>query len=571
MPIDWPLVAVFAAAAVACFAVAYRGSRLSNPDSQRGLRWLLIVVGAWAALQTGGLLVTDESVATAVYTLSLVVGFATIGPWLYFCSAYTGNEYHRRPTYRAVAVGTYLVVVAVKLTNPIHGLYFSTMVLTEPTTLLLIDQGVLYWLSFGLSYALTGIGFLLLYWLSRESARRPWRLVGLFVAMGAASVPKFLNLLAPSLVPALSYEPLGVAVFAVGTSYFVEEQFLAEERATRRSFVEQTAGGVLVLDEAGRVREHNERAAELFPVLDDAGAEPVPIEAVSESVAANYRKGRSTLVEVGDDDDEQTYLVTGDPLRIGEETFGYTLLARDVTTLERQRKRLKRHERQLSDMAGAIAHELRNSVTVTNGYLEAAAGQLDAADPTAAHESVETARDRVRRMERIVEDLHALVRYTHDAGEPRFVDFEAAVRDAAAAAAAPNSVVVESDGAIRVAPTRFKQTAKNALRFAAYNRATMVTFTLREDGFDVRDDGRHCAAESGDRLFEYESAEPAADAGMSLPNVRALARIEGWSVSPNETYTDGMAYRVRGASVRPAGATDESPKPEPVPDIEQPQ
>ncbi len=167
MPIDWPLVAAFAAAAVACFAVAYKGSRLSNPDSRRGLRWLLLVGGAWAALQTGGLLVTDESVAAAVYTLSLVGGFATVGAWLYFCSAYTGNEYHRRPTYRAVAVGTYLVVVAVKVTNPIHGLYFSATVRTESTTLLLIDQGVLYWLSFGLSYALTGIGFLFLYRISR--------------------------------------------------------------------------------------------------------------------------------------------------------------------------------------------------------------------------------------------------------------------------------------------------------------------------------------------------------------------------------------------------------------------
>jgi hypothetical protein len=178
-------------------------SRLSNPDSRRGLRWLLLVVGAWAALQTGGLLVTDESVAAAVYTLSLVGGFATVGAWLYFCSAYTGNEYHRRPTYRAVAVGAYLVVVAVKVTNPIHGLYFSTTVRTEPTTLLLIDQGVFYWLSFGLSYALTGIGFLFLYRLSRTSDRRPCGLFGLFVTMGAASVPKFLNLLALSLVPAL--------------------------------------------------------------------------------------------------------------------------------------------------------------------------------------------------------------------------------------------------------------------------------------------------------------------------------------------------------------------------------
>ena len=60
MSVSWPLVGVFLASAAACFAVAARESRLKNPDSRRGLRWLLLVVGVWGALQTGGLLVTDE-------------------------------------------------------------------------------------------------------------------------------------------------------------------------------------------------------------------------------------------------------------------------------------------------------------------------------------------------------------------------------------------------------------------------------------------------------------------------------------------------------------------------------
>ena len=550
------LVGVFAASAAACFAVAYRGSKLTNPDSRRGLRWLLIVVGAWAALQTGGLLVEDEAAAKVMYTLALVVGFGAVGPWLYFCSAYTGHEYHQRRAVRGFAVGTYLVVVLTKVTNPIHGRYFEATLRTEPTTLLLIDQGAFYWVSFVLAYALTGIGFLLLYRLYRDSERPPWTLFGLFATMGLVVVPKLANLLAPGLVPALSYEPIGVAVFAVGTSYFVEKTFLAEERATRRSLVGRTAGGVLVVDDEGIVREHNVRAAELFPVLSAPDSGPTRIEDVSEAIAAGYRDGRPTLVDRDDDgeptvDDERTYVVTSDPLRVGGETFGYALLVQDVTTLERQRKRLERHEQQLGDMAGAIAHELRNSITITNGYLETATGQLADDDSAAARESVGTARERVQRIERIAEDLHTLVRYTHDADEQRFVDFERAVRDAADSTPGAPEVVVEGTGEVRASPTRLKQVLKNAFRFAAYNDARTVTVTLREDGFDVVDDGRHDAERCGDLLFEYESAEPSADAGMALPNVRALARLEEWNVSPDETYSDGLRYRIRGVRVRP--------------------
>ena len=577
MPVSLLLVGVFAASAAACFVVAYRGSKLTNSDSRRGLRWLLIVVGVWAALQTGGLLVEDEAVATAVYTVALVVGFATVGPWLYFCSAYTGHEYHRRPVLRGLAVGTYLVVALTKVTNPIHGRYFETTLRTEPTTLLLIDQGLFYWGSFVLAYALTGIGFLLLYRLYRGSDRPPWTLFGLFSTMGLAVVPKLANLLAPGLVPAMSYEPTGVAVFAVGTSYFVEKSFLAEERATRRSLVERTAGGVLVVDAEGIVREHNVRAAELFPVLSTPGTGPTRIADVSETIAAGYRDGRPTLVDRDGEptaDGERTYVVTSDPLRVGGETFGYALLVQDVTVLERQRKRLERHERQLGDMAGAIAHELRNSITITSGYLETATDQLAAADPDSAsaresmetaRESVETARGRVHRIERIAEDLHTLVRYTHDAEEQRFVDFERAVRDAADSTPGAPEVVVEGTGEVRASPTRLKQVLKNAFRFATYNDARTVTVTLREDGFDVVDDGHHDAERCGDLLFEYESAEPSADAGMALPNVRALARLEGWNVSPDETYGEGLRYRIRGVRVRTDGKTaEEGASDEPV-------
>ncbi|MFW6000013.1 MAG: histidine kinase, partial [Halorubrum sp.] len=243
------------------------------------------------------------------------------------------------------------------------------------------------------------------------------------------------------------------------------------------------------------------------------------------------------------------YCVTSKPLAVGGAEFGWALLVQDVTAIERQREQLERHEEQLGDMAGAIAHELRNAVAVADGHLAQAADRLDDGDDGAAAESVAVARSRVARIGDVVEDLHTLVRYARDAGEPSLVDFEAAVTDAAAAADADVDVLIEGEGRILATPTRLKQLFKNAFEFAAFNGATAVTVSLTDDGFAVADDGRFTGTDGGPLLFEYESAEPSAEAGMSLPNVRALGRVEGWTLEPDLGYDEGVRYVLRGATV----------------------
>ena len=555
MVVLWWLVGLFALSGAACFAAAFRGSRLRNGDARRGLRSLLVLVGVWAFLQAGVLLAGEEPTAVAVYTLALTVGFATPFAWLYFASAYAGRDYHRRTRYRRAVAALYVAVVGLKLTNPVHGRYFDATLRTAPVRRLVVEEGALYWGSLALAYALSAVGFYLLYRLFRRSDRFSWTLVGLFAATGLAVVPNVVARAAPSALPQLSYEPLGVAVFAVGVVYLVEDTFLAVEETATRSFVERTAGAVLILDTDGRLRDRNERAAELFPAVADGEGH---IADVSSAIADEYRKERPTLVDVEDAAGEsRTYCVTSEPLAVGGAEFGWALLVQDVTAIERQREQLERHEEQLGDMAGAIAHELRNSVAIADGHLAEAADRLDDGDDGAAAESVAVARGRVNRIGDVVEDLHTLVRHARDFGEPSLVDFEAAVTDAAAAVDADVDVVIEGKGRILAAPTRFKQLLKNAFEFGAFNDATAVTVSLTDDGFAVADDGRFTGEDGGSLLFEYESAEPSAEAGMSLPNVRALARVEGWSVEPDPTYAGGIRYRVTGASVeRSAGGRE---------------
>ncbi|MFC7188025.1 histidine kinase N-terminal 7TM domain-containing protein [Halorubrum yunnanense] len=559
MAVSWWFAGLFALSGAACFAAALHGSRLRNDDARHGLRWLLILVGVWGVLQAGVLLAGTESTAVALYVLALLAGFATPFAWLYFASAYAARDYHRRPRYRWVGLGVYVAVAGMKLTNPIHGRYFSASFRTDPARRLVIDEGALYWGSLALAYALSLVGFYLLYRLFQESEHSSWTLVGLFAATGLAVVPNAVAQAAPSVLPALSYEPLGVAVFAVGTVYFVEDTFLALERTATNSFVERTAGGVLVLGPEGQVRDHNERFAELFPSVA-AGA--TRVGEISPAVADAYREERTALVDVAESErDTRTYCVTSESLSIGGAEFGHALLVQDVTEIERQRERIERHEEQLGDMAGAIAHELRNSVAIADGYLGDAAGRLDGGDDPDAAESIAVARRRIDRIGDVVEDLHTLVRHARDFDDPSLVGFEGAVRDAEAASDVGVDVVVEGSGHILAVPTRFKQLLKNAFAFAAFNEATTVTVSLTDGGFAVTDDGRFAAGAAADAelLFEYESAEPAADAGMSLPNVRALARIEGWSIEPDVAHDEGVRYVVCGATVEPPAPAEPEP------------
>jgi hypothetical protein len=182
------------------------------------LTGLLVTSGVWAAAECGLLLLPGTQAKVVSYIIGLVAGLATVGAWLYFCSAYTGHEYHRQPTLRRLAIGVYAAIVLVKITNPVHNLYFTSTLVPDPFPHLAITLLPAHWVVTGLSYALTAVGFYLLYELFAES-QFDTRAVGALVAVTALPVIFDLFSYTSSLVLSLNYEPLGVAIFAVGVLY----------------------------------------------------------------------------------------------------------------------------------------------------------------------------------------------------------------------------------------------------------------------------------------------------------------------------------------------------------------
>lgn len=543
MTVNWLIVSVFALSAVACFAAMLRGTPLKKRDARLGLQALLATVGVWGLLQALQMATRSETLASGLFTAALIVGFGTVWAWLYFCSAYAGLGYHNDIRVQAIGLVTYGVFSIIKVTNPIHGQYFRGELVTDPYIRLLVDQQPIYWISFALAYVLTGVGFYILYQFFRRSDRSATTLGILVGITGLSIIPKAISAGYPELLPELSYEPIGVAVFALGVVYIVEDTFLDLEAPTRQQMLEESDEAIVTIADDGRVHDYNERALEFLPGLNGSIGNEKDLEA---ALSIEIPRDQSTVVTLEQAGEQRYLLVTRRTLSIGPHELGYAVLIQDVTTSERRRQELERHNEQLEEMAGAIAHELRNSVAIIEGYLNEASERIESGKQKDAREAVKVASETTNRMERVIDQLHSLTKYAQSIDKHMKIELRPVVEEAHRTVNPEFNVKLEREGTIHGAPKRIQDLFVNAFEFAKYNEATSVTVALQDETLTITDDGKYTSSEYGDLLVEYEASAPTPDAGMLLPNVKTLARVHGWSLEIDEEYDQGVQYHITG-------------------------
>ncbi|WP_258005300.1 histidine kinase N-terminal 7TM domain-containing protein [Salinibacter ruber] len=132
-PLSWAYLGyllAFVVGAAACLGAAWRArSAVPYPETRRALTWLFSGSAAWALAYVGFLLVGPALWKHLFYQASLIVGFSVVFAWLWFCSAYSGRGLHRSRAVQQFAAAVFAVVTALKVTNPLHGLYYGL----EPT------------------------------------------------------------------------------------------------------------------------------------------------------------------------------------------------------------------------------------------------------------------------------------------------------------------------------------------------------------------------------------------------------------------------------------------------------
>jgi PAS domain S-box-containing protein len=211
----------------------------------------------------------------------------------------------------------------------------------------------------------------------------------------------------------------------------------------------------------------------------------------------------------------------------------------------------KDRERQLSEFASVVSHDLRNPLNVVKGRISVARTSGDVSHLEAA----ESAADR---MDELINDLLTLARQGDTVGETTMVDIAALagqawtdVETGDATLEKHGTATVEADAA------RLRAVFENLFRNSVEHGSTgsqsraddrdsaapvTVSVGATDTGFYVADDGVGIPPEERDDVFERGYTTSDAGTGFGLAIVAEVAQAHGWSVSVTASESGGARF-----------------------------
>jgi len=527
-------VVVFTLAALACFGSLTRLQHISDTDTRRGLLALLLTSGGWATAHVGLLVSPTRPLKLGWYVLGLILGLASVGAWLYFCSAYTNRMYHRNPTYRRLAVGVFVVIVAVKVTNPLHHAFFTASTIATPFSHLSVSTGPLHWAAMGLSYALAFVGYFMLLELFTAIDLDTRPLMLLVGITGLPIVAGFIGYTTPLLID-ITYEPLGVAVFAVGVMFVYLDRFEAVHLAAERD------KPVIALDADGHIRDTNRAARRLFPDL--ATARDAPLDSTLPSVA-ECLNSKDPILQKQHNGNTRYFRLTETPYGTAKRGLGSTLTFTDVTEREQYRQELERQNERLDKFASLVSHDMRNPLNVAQGRFELIREDLEADDDNVA--AIDRA---LTRMETLINEILTLARDGQQVEQWDTVQLSTIVTDCWSTVETNDAeITVASDLTFEANPDRVKRLFENLFRNAIDHGGSDVTVTVGvlddKTGFYVADDGPGIPEAKRNNVFEGGYTTSETGTGFGLAIVAEIAAAHGWMIRITESTAGGAQFEI---------------------------
>ncbi|MFC7138142.1 histidine kinase N-terminal 7TM domain-containing protein [Halobaculum litoreum] len=471
-----------------------------------------------------------------MYAVGLVAGLASVGAFCYFASAFAGRGYHRDRAVRLAAAGTFVVVSALKLTNPVHGAYFSTTVVTDPFAYVAFDPGTIHWTISAGAYVLAAVGLYFVYDTLADAGRTSLRMGLVFALLPAPVALDVAALLRPDLLIRTYYEPVGVAAFAIGLLWFIEGRLDTLGGVGRKHLVGQLDSPVCFVDDE-RVREANDR----FVALVGHDVVGRPIGSLPESVRRTL-DGDEETVTISTDGHRRQYRVSVSTVTLGPHRIGRAAIFADITDERRRMREVVRQNRELDNIGEALAHELRNACAITSGHLERAGEHAGpGGDPAVRSASLSTAAGGVDRIERVISQLETIVRDSRSVTSRSPVDLYWTATQLAGPTSPPLSVV--DDGTLVGNPVRIDHLLENVFGLARSEGADELSLRMASGVLTIEFAGLSVPRTDED-LFGYGQSVPTADSGMYLPTIRLIAHAHHWHVDADVTGGDSPTLTV---------------------------
>ena len=590
-------------------------------------RWFVLAGVTVTLWTLGGLaqLFVRGPVQIRTFQATWILRWVAVVAWLVFVMEYTGREW-RRPAVVGPVAGLFVVAASSIATSHLHDLVFSGFaVASDPTPHVTFTREIGFALLAGPAFLIIGYVFVALGRVAvatrRESRTQALALAGGVVLPAVIAIAQTTGALP---FPWVRWAAVGSCTQMVGVAYGVFGGGLFRFTPIARGEVIEAIDDPIVVTDADRVVvDYNPAAADAFPGLvageplarvapqlladtattdgphstdggdatDSAAIGLVDSEATdvtdstaigaTESTAIGVTESTATgvvdstaigaadtvsvggtelvpTVEVTVDGRRRTLVVSADPA-----DGGAVIVCRDVTEVEAYAAELERQTEQLDRFASVVSHDLRNPLTVADGYVDMAATATDDERVSDHLDRVASAHDR---MGRLIDDTLTLARQGSVVDETERVDVGEAARDA--------WVYVECEGRLDATravghvvdadPDRLQSAFENLFRNAADHAGSDVTVTVRPtaDGFVVADDGPGIPAEDRETVFDEGFTTNDDGTGFGLAIVRSIATAHGAEVSVTESEPGGAAFVFSGFDVetdanREEDATDD--------------
>ncbi|WP_245781362.1 PAS domain S-box protein [Halopelagius inordinatus] len=216
-------------------------------------------------------------------------------------------------------------------------------------------------------------------------------------------------------------------------------------------------------------------------------------------------------------------------------------LAYELEQREHQ-SQLEAKNAQLEEFASIVSHDLRNPLSVADGYLELAMEE----DDTEHLSKVERAHDR---MKGLIDDILTLAREGEIVNEPTRVDLRTLIEGCWENVDTEDArLVVDAEGTVVADESRSAQLLENLVRNAVEHGGRTVTVTVGDlpDGFYLEDDGSGIPEDVRSKLFQPGFSTKEGGTGIGLRVADQIATAHGWDIAATASSTGGARFEITG-------------------------
>jgi len=410
------------ASALAILLIRYLFQYTGRP----GANWFIGAIAAVAVFSGSygtSLVISDPEVRVAFEAITFV-SLCFMGPFfLGFGLDYSGRSGLIRSPVFAAVMAVPLVTTLVAATTTRHGMLWTGFridpVFGLSTVVVTLQPWA--WFALGFGFAVTGVGVLLLVEAILDYGtlyRREAAAVVLSIVPPSIGLVLWMFQLGP--VPQLNLTPILFIPHLLLDGYaFVGTRMFETSPTTQRAAEQATIVGrsepQLTVDTEGRIVQLNPRAVEVFGI--DAGTPlPIPIEEVTGASLPTLLKRGDIEVDEGQGG---VFAISHTPLSDPQgNAVGDLLVFYDITE-ERRRKQ------QLAVLNRILRHNLRNEMTVINGYAEVIAENESGTETGGQAKTIAAAG---RRLVRIAEKVRTFDTIQDGELNARSVDVEEVVQ-----------------------------------------------------------------------------------------------------------------------------------------------